>query len=293
MFLTVARYLNLSRAAKAMFISQPALSKTLRRFEEGVGLRLFARSNQGVALTREGEYLYAALAPLYESANRAIDTARRNAEQLSPKLRVFASSSYDAAGDFAPLKGYLRDYAQRYPEVVITESLCDFRELRDALRYGEADVAFAQSFAVAGMEDVSYKEIAEFELCVAMSAEHPLARESELSPEALSREVFYIVPTTGEQEDKDAVLCNCAQFGFAPLRVEFVANFQTLLHTIASGGMSLCGRFAQGAESIKYFPLPNPESRPRVIAAWQSNMLSQEARRFVDLLPGETITIDN
>ena len=40
-FLTAAKYLNLSKAADAMFVSQSALSKTLQRFEEGVELQLF------------------------------------------------------------------------------------------------------------------------------------------------------------------------------------------------------------------------------------------------------------
>ncbi|MDR0862415.1 MAG: LysR family transcriptional regulator [Oscillospiraceae bacterium] len=295
-FLTVARYLNLSRAAKAMFVSQPAMSKTLRRFEDGLGLELFSRSNQGVTLTRAGESLHASLVPLYDSVNRAIETARALTETAVSTLRVVAPSSYDAAGDFAPLKRHLAAYASRYADVTITESLCDFRALRDALRFGEADVVFAQSFAIAGLHGISYKEIAEFELCVAMSASHPLAAYDELQIAELSRETFYIVPTTGEPRDKTALLARCAALGFTPRRVEFVPNFQTLLHTIASSGMSLCGRFASGSEPlIKYYPTHSPESSglelPRVVAAWQTDSVSTEARRFIDMLSGETHTV--
>jgi DNA-binding transcriptional LysR family regulator len=47
-FLTAAKYLNLSKAADAMFISQSALSKTLQRFEEGRGASAVYQEQPGV-----------------------------------------------------------------------------------------------------------------------------------------------------------------------------------------------------------------------------------------------------
>jgi DNA-binding transcriptional LysR family regulator len=55
-FLTVGRYLNMSRAAESLYISQPTLSKALQRFESGIGFTVFNRNNQGVSLTPQGEY---------------------------------------------------------------------------------------------------------------------------------------------------------------------------------------------------------------------------------------------
>ena len=42
-------------AAKALYISQPALTKQINRLEEQVGFRLFKRSNKGAVLTQAGE----------------------------------------------------------------------------------------------------------------------------------------------------------------------------------------------------------------------------------------------
>lgn len=75
-FLTVARFLNMSRAAESLYISQPTLSKALQRFENGIGFSVFTRSNQGVTLTPQGEYLLGAMESLYTNMDKAIRTAK-------------------------------------------------------------------------------------------------------------------------------------------------------------------------------------------------------------------------
>ncbi|WP_105614813.1 LysR family transcriptional regulator [Vallitalea okinawensis] len=57
-FYIVATHKNISRAAEALFISQPALSKSIKKLEEKMGCKLFIRSSRGVVLTKEGEILF-------------------------------------------------------------------------------------------------------------------------------------------------------------------------------------------------------------------------------------------
>lgn len=53
-FLTVADTLSFSKAAAALFVSQPAVSKQVSLLEEELGLTLFDRTRQGVFLTEAG-----------------------------------------------------------------------------------------------------------------------------------------------------------------------------------------------------------------------------------------------
>ena len=57
-FYTVANTGNISKAAKELYISQPAISKSIQKLEESVGCKLFSRSSRGVVLTDEGKLLY-------------------------------------------------------------------------------------------------------------------------------------------------------------------------------------------------------------------------------------------
>ena len=57
-FYTVAKTGNISKAAKELYISQPAISKSIQKLEESMNCELFRRSSRGVSLTEEGELLY-------------------------------------------------------------------------------------------------------------------------------------------------------------------------------------------------------------------------------------------
>lgn len=69
-FNCVAAAGSISRAAKQLFISQPAVSKAINTLESGLGTILFIRSSRGVRLTREGELLY-------EHTLKAFDTLKQ------------------------------------------------------------------------------------------------------------------------------------------------------------------------------------------------------------------------
>src|SRR4051812_29333359 len=56
-FLVTAERLNLSRAAEALDITQPGLSKSLQRLQSDLGIKLYQRQGRGIALTEAGRAL--------------------------------------------------------------------------------------------------------------------------------------------------------------------------------------------------------------------------------------------
>ena len=290
-FLIVSKHLNLSKAAESMFITQSALSKTLQRFEEGVDMQLFVRSNKGLTLTNEGKYLYSTLESLYNNMNKTIKAARNISGEYIRTLRIVAPSSFDAAGDYDRLKTIVRQYQERYPDVVLLESLCDFKELRQAIEFEEADLVFAQDFSLTGIPNIQSRRISRFRLYLSMSADHPLAATKDLTfdaatLEALGNEVFYTVPIPKEPTVLTNTLDKCRDIGFLPKKLEFVTNFQTLVHYIRKGkGMGICGRFDHlGYNDLKYYPIPDAVDNSYVMVAWRTNGLTAEARDFIDLI---------
>ena len=71
-FLAVADHGGFTRASKAVFVSQPALSLSVRELEEELGAELFYRAGRGVRLTPAGQ----ALLGQARQALRDVDTAR-------------------------------------------------------------------------------------------------------------------------------------------------------------------------------------------------------------------------
>jgi DNA-binding transcriptional LysR family regulator len=289
-FLTIAKYQNLSKVAEAMYISQPALSKTLQRFEEGIGIKLFSRGNQGVTLTSEGRYLYSVLEPLYGSLLHAFKTARLIAEAPPKSLRVVLPPIFDISEVFKEAKRYLHQFEEEHTDIVLAESLRELKELRDAVGFGEADVAIVQDFVLDDMKGVSYKCISEFPLYIAVAASHPLAACETLKPEDLEKEVFFRVAYLDEAKSREVYAAECRMAGFAPKRFEFLPNVQTLIHKLRERkGLGICGRFTQFDDEgeIKYYPLHLPNYRKFIAVAWRTGSLSAEAKLFVDMLPGD------
>ena len=71
-FYTVANAGNISKAAKELYISQPAISKSIQKLEDGLECKLFSRSSRGVVLTDEGRLLYDHVSKAFEASLKLV-----------------------------------------------------------------------------------------------------------------------------------------------------------------------------------------------------------------------------
>jgi DNA-binding transcriptional LysR family regulator len=289
-FLAIARYLNLSKAGAALFTSQPSLSRTLKRFEEGVGMRLFMRSNQGMELTSEGESLYAVLEPMYKSMEKGIEYVQNGAVSPIRALRIVEPSSYDFTEDFNPTKSIVKEFESRYPGVMLYEHLCDFKELRHELEFGNADIVITEDFAIRDIHNITLRRLTKLNLYITISGKHPLAQSDELDYRKLASETIYTIRTMdNEQEDIETQLSTCRYIGFTPKKIEFLPNFPTLIHAVSIGkGFSISAKLKNLGlyDHIKYYPINLP-IMPHVSVVWRTGRLSREARNLIDMLPYE------
>ena len=67
-FYCVAKYGNLSQAAKVLMNNQPNLTRTIKNLESALGCPLFSRTNRGMKLTPEGKKLYTLKAAIWKPA---------------------------------------------------------------------------------------------------------------------------------------------------------------------------------------------------------------------------------
>ena len=115
-FYTVASCGTVSAAAEALFVTQPAVSKSIRKLEELTECRLFIRSSKGVRLTTEGEILYNFARKGFEylqSGERVLKKIRNRQDGL---VRVGISNTL-CRYYFIP---HLEAFHQRYPGIRIT-----------------------------------------------------------------------------------------------------------------------------------------------------------------------------
>ncbi len=119
-FQGVANHGSFSKAAKALRIGVPQLSKRIARLEEQLGTRLFARTTRVVALTDEGKALLPRISALLDDLT-SIETSFESTQELSGTVRVTCVSSV-ARGLLIPV---LTRFTKKNPHVRIELDLSD------------------------------------------------------------------------------------------------------------------------------------------------------------------------
>lgn len=290
-FFAVADHLNVSSAANVLLTSQSALSKMIQRLEDGLDLQLFKRGNRGLAMTKEGEFLYNKLKSSYNTICKNIQTARDM--KKSKLLRLGYPSTYDASEDYDKLKRFINDYSWQHPEFELNEILFDFMELKKALIYGDVDIAFIHDFQLRDAPNLSMKKVCRVRMCLAMSVKHPLAKFDDfhqIDKDALKDEIFYMLVLDDEVRNKDTITKVLNRYGIFPKDVQFTLNFHSLMRSVKQGrGMCTCGYFpnAPGREEIKFIELPPMANDPYLTIAWRTNDVSREAMDFINIIPND------
>lgn len=137
-FKEVAEEQSISSAAKGLYISQSAVSQSIKQLEQQLGVRLFVRGTRGVALTSEGR-------TLYEYVHNAISLIENGEEKIAQtkalELGELAIGAPDAiAAGFLP--EYLGRFRARYPHVRLRVRGGASPQVVELLRAGKVDLAF-------------------------------------------------------------------------------------------------------------------------------------------------------
>lgn len=115
-FYEVARAGNISKAAKELYISQPAISKAISKLEDSLGIPLFTRSSRGVQLTAEGQILFEYAKEAFEALNRGEQELKRIQEFDIGHLRIGVSNTLCKY----VLLPYLKTFIDQYPHMRIS-----------------------------------------------------------------------------------------------------------------------------------------------------------------------------
>ena len=115
-FYEVAKNGNISKAAKELFISQPAISKSIGKLEDNLHTTLFTRNSRGVQLTEEGQILFTHIQTAFEELAMGEQELRRIKQFQMGHIRIGVSNTLCRF----IMVSCLKEFIQRYPHVKIT-----------------------------------------------------------------------------------------------------------------------------------------------------------------------------
>ena len=135
-FYKVANTGNISKAAKELYISQPAISKSIQKLEESVGCKLFSRSSRGVVLTDEGKLLYEHVSEAFETLTMGEEKLKRSIELGVGHLKIGVSSTLCKY----LLLPYLKEFIRQNPHISISISCQSTNDTLKLLEDNKIDI---------------------------------------------------------------------------------------------------------------------------------------------------------
>lgn len=136
-FYTVAKYQNITKASKMLYISQPAVTMNIKKLEEQLEMTLFVRTKRGVTLTNEGQVLYEHVKEAMESIKIGENKIANLKKLESGNIRIGIGTTLTKHF----LINHLDAFHKKYPKVTINIDTSITSEILKNLENGKIDLA--------------------------------------------------------------------------------------------------------------------------------------------------------
>ena len=283
-FLAVAEQLHFGRAAAALHISQPPLSRAIRALEQRLGVVLFARSRRRVELTPEGTRLLGEARRMLGQLERTVQEVRGMARGEEGRLRI----GFVSLADYGVLPGLLKAFKSARPGIALALREMLSPEQAAALAAGELDFGLLLP-PVSDAEPLEHLVVQRERFVVALPSSHRLAAgkgKGKLAVSALAGEPFVMVPRDIAPGLYDIVTGLAAGAGISFNVAQEAIQMQTVVSLVSSGlGVAIVpGCIANlGRRGVVYREINDRHPRLDLWLAWPRGGLGTAARDFLAL----------
>ena len=180
-FLKVGEMGSITAAAKALGLTQPALSRQIKALEDDLGTPLLERGAHSVALTPAGELLVQESRKLLTFSDGLVEKVR--VAGMGEPLRIGYAPSL--VGDFLAVA--IQRFTESFPRVRVSLSDCSSAEMSSGLTAGRLDLILAPP-EIHSAASINWQTLAEYGWRLVMPLSHPLGKKKLVSLKDLSGE---------------------------------------------------------------------------------------------------------
>lgn len=276
-FRVAGRLAHMTRAARELGMSQPALSRAIGRLERELGVPLFLHVGRSVRLTRYGE----AFLERVERALNELDEAKRELADMAGAESGTVALGFlrTLADEYVPQ--LVRSFRSEHPAVRFTFSQDNGTVLERELEAGEIDLCFMPM----PLDDARFvsRKVTDQELVLIVPAEHRLAgRRSIRLPEAGEEAFISFKPGHAMRRVTDDL---CALAGFTP-KITFEGEESSAVRGFVGAGLGVAIVPASAfAANIAALRISEPTASRSIGMVWVRDRYVSEAvaefQRFV------------
>lgn len=273
-FRTVYECKNITKASQRLHVSQPAISTALKELEAEFGTPLFIRQNRGLAATEEGVVFYSLACRILAQCDSAKQVIKEVAQHKS-QVRL----------GMAPMVGaivfphiYEKLY-ETYPEITLEILEDGSYELVKRLEEDRVEMVIVPD----GVECQGgiKRKIYETQIVFAISKGHPLAQETRVELEQISRIPLALYQKSYIQSENVSRLFE--SHGLPMKIMAQASNYMTIKTLISCGaaGGFLMREVCDQDEGLRIYEIPELKPAPVYLLWKEDGYLSAAARKFL------------
>lgn len=284
-FVAVAETLHFGRAAQALAMAQPPLSRAIRGLEDDLGVVLFERSRKKVLLSAGGQALLPEARAVLAAAKRLVESA----QGVIAGERGEFTLAFVSIVDYSFLPDLLRRFTVGNPGVrlYLREATSDLQLVELQSGRVDAGILLGPLPPVEATETLTYQRLSTERLVLALPTGHVLAKKA--GPAALAKcagDAFISFPRHVAPRLHDSIMGSCADAGFAPRVMQEAIQMQTIISLVSAGmGIALVPesimRLRRGG--VTYRVLRGARPAFEIGLGWRRDNPSAVLARFVAL----------
>jgi DNA-binding transcriptional LysR family regulator len=234
-FCKIVELKSFSRAAEAVYLTQPTVSGHIKGLEESVGLKLLDRLGREVVPTKAGELLYGYAKQVLALRGQAVQALDEYKGSLKGHLVIGGSN---IPGEYV-LPPLLARFKTRYPEISVTLKIADSREIIRGVLGGNYELGAVGAKFEDGQ--LVYVKLLEDELVLALPAGHSWAAKPSVAlSEILEEPIILREVGSGSRKVLEDALESAGMSSRSLIVVAELGSTEAIRQAVKSGaGMSV------------------------------------------------------
>lgn len=230
-FLSVAKHLNFTKAARECYVAQAAVSQQIKQFEEELGFTLFDRGGASVRLTPAGEYFARQCRSVMDQYTRAVQRARGIADGEDKSLRIGFNGPYTNL----PFINYLREYRESSPDVFVHIQEGEREDLIGQLLRGDLDVLVMSDYGLPQDDRFDLLQLNSCRSKFMIGPVGPLAGRRYISPAELAGQTILRLDGTGPEAEGQQMEDYYSRLGLGDNPMRKVKTYSEAVFLVEAG----------------------------------------------------------
>ncbi len=287
-FQYIAKYKNITKAAKHFYINQSTLSRQLIALEQELGVLLFIRDNKRLELTEAGSVFSRGCDLFIKHMEVIIRDTQSAGKGESGVLRMVTPGIF---GDILPQS--LTFFKNSFPDIQLIIELYNFSEIPSAILYDIYDVGFTYDFAASDIDEIEKVPVCEEDFSIIVSSriakepteEHiveivkslPLILPSFTEPPFLGLLKNELRALSGKQ-NIDTILLNTSDS--VMLQISLGLGYSIVPTSLT--------HIKSNNDMLTYFPITSFTTKTKILMLYKKSNPSKQVASFVNIVKNNT-----